>query len=76
MITFTLAPRLQTSWENTEEKPAAVAITFSAFLALWALNSVVEAVDRLPLCGGLFEMVGIVVSGWFIYRYLISAPDR
>jgi hypothetical protein len=53
-----------------------VAITMSAFLALWALNSVVEAVDRLPLFGGLFEMVGIVVTGWFIYRYLIFGPDR
>lgn len=67
---------LQTTWENTEEKPAAVAITMSAFLALWALNSVVEAVDRLPLFGGLFEMVGIIVTGWFIYRYLIFGPDR
>jgi hypothetical protein len=53
-----------------------VAIAISAFVAVWAASSVIDAVDRLPLFGDLFELIGVVFSGWFIYRYLIFKPDR
>jgi hypothetical protein len=63
-------------WEATEEKPAAIAITFAALIAVWAASGVVDAVDKLPLVGGLLELVGLLVTGWFTYRYLIFGPDR
>ncbi len=66
----------QEKWEETEEKPAVVAITVSAFIAIWAASGVVDAVDKLPIIGGLLEFVGLLVTGWFAYRYLIFGPDR
>ena len=53
-----------------------VAIALSSFVAIWAAAGLVDAVNKLPLIGGLLEGVGLVVSGWFIYRNLIFGPDR
>jgi len=63
-------------WEETEEKPAVVAISIASFIAIWAASGVVDAVDKLPLVGGLLEVIGLGVSGWFAYRYLFNAADR
>lgn len=67
---------LQENWEKTEDKPAAVLITLSAVLALITLNGVVDAVDKIPIVSGVIELVGIVVTGAFTYRYLVFGPDR
>jgi hypothetical protein len=67
---------IQTKWEETEDKPAAVAVTFGALLALVAASSVVDAVDKIPIISDLIELVGVVVTGWFTYRYLVFGPDR
>ena len=67
---------VQAKWNATEEKPAVVAIGLSSFVAIWAAAGLVDAVNKLPLIGGLLEGVGLVVSGWFIYRNLIFGPDR
>ncbi|KAK9903238.1 hypothetical protein WJX75_000526 [Coccomyxa subellipsoidea] len=71
-----IASDLKEKWDETEEKPAVVAITISAFIAIWAASGVVDAVDKLPVIGGLLELVGLLVTGWFAYRYLIFGPDR
>ena len=57
-------PMLQQKWNETEEKPAVVAITLSAFVAIWAASGVIDAIDRLPVIGGLLEFVGLIVTGW------------
>ena len=67
---------LQEWWEQTDEKPAVVATGVIGFVILWALSGLVDRVDRLPFLGGFFELVGLVVTGWFTYRYLTFAPDR
>eukprot|EP00882_Tetradesmus_deserticola_P010615 GHRQ01011214.1.p3 GENE.GHRQ01011214.1~~GHRQ01011214.1.p3 ORF type:complete len:111 (+),score=40.25 GHRQ01011214.1:176-508(+) len=66
----------QTKWEETEDKPAALAITGGALLLLVAASSVVDAVDKIPIISDLIELVGVVVTGWFTYRYLVFGPDR
>ena len=67
---------LQNWWDGVEEKPAAVAIGVGALVALWATSGLVDAIDRLPIIGGLLEVVGLIVTGWFVYRYLLFEPDR
>ena len=59
-----------------EEKPAAVAIIIGAITGVWALSGLVDAIDRLPIIGGLLEIIGLIVTGWFVYRYLLFEPDR
>ncbi|WIA22239.1 hypothetical protein OEZ85_004565 [Tetradesmus obliquus] len=67
---------LQAKWEETEDKPAALAVTGGALLLLVAASSVVDAVDKIPIISDLIELVGVVVTGWFTYRYLVFGPDR
>lgn len=68
--------QLQVKWDKTDEKPAVVAITTAAFVGVWALSGVVDRIDKLPVIGGLLELVGLVVTSWFVYRYLVFGPDR
>ena len=56
----------QEKWDQTEEKPAVVAITLASFVAIWAASGVVDAIDKLPLIGGLLEFVGLIVTGWCV----------
>lgn len=63
-------------WEETEEKPAVVAIALAAFVGIWATSGIVDRIDKLPVVGGVLELVGLLVTGWFVYRYLIFGPDR
>ena len=67
---------LQNWWEGVEEKPAAVAIIVGAITGVWALSGLVDAIDKLPIIGGLLEVIGLIVTGWFVYRYLLFEPDR
>mmetsp|Transcript_35777 Transcript_35777/g.90235 ORF Transcript_35777/g.90235 Transcript_35777/m.90235 type:complete len:153 (+) Transcript_35777:648-1106(+) len=67
---------LKAKWEATEEKPAAIALTVAGFVGVWAASGVVGALDKLPIIGDFFELVGLLVTGWFIYRYLLFGPDR
>lgn len=67
---------LQTKWEETEDKPAAVAVTAGAVLLLITASSVVDAVDKIPVVNDLIKLIGVGVTGWFIWRYLVFGPDR
>ena len=55
---------LQTKWEETEDKPAAVLVTLGAILVLSALSGVVNAIDRIPVVSDVIELVGVGVTGW------------
>jgi hypothetical protein len=67
---------LSKTWEKTEDKPAAVAVTLSGLLVLITASSVVDTIDKIPIIGDLIELIGIGVTGWFVWRYLLFGPDR
>eukprot|EP00884_Botryococcus_braunii_P011794 jgi/Botrbrau1/20615/Bobra.113_1s0041.1 len=67
---------IQKKWEGTEDKPAVIAITVVSFVVIWGLSGVLDAIDRLPLISNFLELVGLIVTAWFTYRYLIFGPDR
>lgn len=67
---------LKNKWEKTEEKPAAIGLTVAAFVGLYVANGIVNALDTIPIISGVLELVGIFVTSWFVYRYLVFGPDR
>lgn len=71
-----LSKDLSDRWEATEEKPVAIAIAIGTLVGLYALNGIVGSVEKIPIFGFLFEVVGILVTGWFAYRYLVFESDR
>lgn len=67
---------LKDKWEKTEEKPAFIGLVAAGFVGVFVLNGVVNALEGIPLFSGIFKLIGIFVTSWFIYRYLVFAPDR
>ena len=63
-------PAIQLSTTTTDTAAA------RRFVAIWAASGVIDAVNKLPIFGGVFELVGLGVTSWFAYRYLFNAADR
>lgn len=74
-LTDALKP-VQEYWEKTDDKLAVGGLGFAAVIVLWASTGLIAAIDKLPLIPSAFEFVGILFSGWFIYRNLLFKPDR
>lgn len=67
---------VQEAWEKTDDKVAIAGLGLAGLVAIWAAAGLINAIDKLPLIPDVFELVGIVFSGWFVYRYLLFKPDR
>ncbi|MGC9504799.1 CAAD domain-containing protein [Baaleninema sp.] len=53
-----------------------VGLVVGALVAIYLVASIVDAINDIPLLSPLFELVGIGYSGWFIFRYLLTAEAR
>ncbi len=71
-----LADKLTTYWEESDNKPTIVAVGFGGLLALYFVSNLVNAVDRLPLVSNVFELVGIIFSGWTAYRWYLVEGEK
>lgn len=67
---------VQDAWDKTDDKLAVGGLGFAGLIVLWASAGLVGAIDKLPIIPNFFEFVGILFTGWFIYRYLLFKPDR
>ncbi|BBN15593.1 hypothetical protein MPTK1_6g20860 [Marchantia polymorpha subsp. ruderalis] len=67
---------VQEWWEKVDDKLAIGGLGFAGLILLWASTGLISALDKLPLVPDFFEVVGILFSGWFTYRYLLFKPDR
>uniref|UniRef100_A0A803NZV2 Cyanobacterial aminoacyl-tRNA synthetase CAAD domain-containing protein n=2 Tax=Magnoliopsida TaxID=3398 RepID=A0A803NZV2_CANSA len=73
---LTVTKSVQNLWANSEDRPALFGLGFAVIAALWTSINLVSAIDKLPVIPSVFEVVGILFSSWFIYRYLLFKPDR
>lgn len=48
----------------------AILVTIKLTLAL------VDAIDDIPLVAPTLELIGLVYTAWFVYRYLLRAANR
>ena len=71
-----LGEDIKAAWAKTDDKPAVVVLGGAALVALVAANAVVTTVDGVPVLSSLLQLIGLIVSGWFTYRYLAFKPDR
>ncbi|CAI0474677.1 unnamed protein product [Linum tenue] len=71
-----IAKSVQSAWDKSEDRVAIIGLGFAAVVALWASASLIAAIDKLPVFPSLLELVGILYSTWFVYRYLLFKPNR
>ncbi|KAL5576462.1 hypothetical protein UlMin_018161 [Ulmus minor] len=67
---------VQNVWDKAEDRPALIGLGFAAIVALWASANLVSSIDRLPVIPSILEIIGVLFSSWFVYRYLLFKPDR
>eukprot|EP00897_Mesotaenium_endlicherianum_P009355 jgi/Mesen1/8448/ME000475S07706 len=67
---------IQEAWDKTDDKLAISALGVSGLVVLWAASGLLGAIDRLPIIPAFLEFVGLLFSGYFVYRYLLFKPDR
>ncbi|KAJ8755847.1 hypothetical protein K2173_024392 [Erythroxylum novogranatense] len=73
---LTIVKSIQNLWDSSEDRLALIGLGFAAIVAIWASANLVTAIDKLPVIPNVLELVGILFSSWFIYRYLVFKPDR
>uniref|UniRef100_A0A1J3CZR1 Protein CURVATURE THYLAKOID 1C, chloroplastic n=2 Tax=Noccaea caerulescens TaxID=107243 RepID=A0A1J3CZR1_NOCCA len=67
---------IQNVWDKSEDRLGLIGLSFAAIVALWASLNLITTIDKLPVISTGFELVGILFSTWFTYRYLLFKPDR
>lgn len=54
----------------------ALGLFFGLFLSIKLTLAVLEAINDVPVLAPLFELIGLLYSGWFVYRYMLKASNR
>ncbi|KAG8379969.1 hypothetical protein BUALT_Bualt07G0144800 [Buddleja alternifolia] len=67
---------VQNVWDNSEDRLALIGLGFAGVVGFWTSINLVTAIDKVPIVPSVFELVGILFSSWFTYRYLLFKPDR
>ena len=47
-----------------------------ALISVKLILALLDAIDDIPLIAPTLELIGIAYTGWFIYRYLLTATNR
>ncbi|MED6135425.1 hypothetical protein PIB30_046314 [Stylosanthes scabra] len=74
--TLTVFKTVQNVWDKPEDRLGLIGFGFSAVVAVWTSANLITAVDKLPIIPTALELIGILFSVWFTYRYLLFKPDR
>ncbi|KAG6535396.1 protein CURVATURE THYLAKOID 1C, chloroplastic-like isoform X2 [Zingiber officinale] len=67
---------VQDAWSSSENLIGVAGLGFAAIVAVWASSNLIGAIDKLPVVPIVFEVIGLLFTWWFIYRYLLFRPDR
>merc|ERR1712050_368784 len=63
-------------WDAVENKPQAALYAAGAVVGLWVANTLVGAINVVPVLPKAFELVGLGYSAWFTYKYLLFKSSR
>ena len=54
----------------------ALGLFFGFFLSIKMTLAILDAINDVPVLAPSLELIGLLYSGWFIYRYLLKASNR
>ncbi len=55
---------------------ATLGLVFGSIVSVKLTLALLSAVNEVPLLEPTFELVGLVYTVWFVYRYLLKASNR
>lgn len=72
-----LIQQMQSSFSVEQKSAVIVAVLVIVAIPVIILaNKVLNVIDGIPLLEPILELVGLVYTFWFVYRYLIFAQSR
>lgn len=70
-------PVILSRFFNQYRKPIiTVGLILAVGVGIKVTLAVIQALNDIPLLAPIFELIGIIYSGWFVYRYLLRASNR
>jgi len=70
-------PAIITGFFGQYQKPiVTVGLIVAVIISFKVMLAIVESLNDIPLLAPTFELIGIIYSGWFVYRYLLRASNR
>ncbi|EPS72872.1 hypothetical protein M569_01883 [Genlisea aurea] len=67
---------VQEVWDKSEDRIPLVGLGFAGIVAFWTSVNLITAIDKLPIIPSVLELIGILFSSWFVYRFLLFKPER
>ena len=53
-----------------------VGLIVAALISVKLVLALIGAINEIPLLAPVFELIGLLYSGWFVYRYLLRVSSR
>ena len=70
-------PGILSKFFNQNRKPIiTVGLILAVGIGIKVTLAVIDALNDIPLLAPTFELIGIVYTGWFVWRYLLRASNR
>lgn len=71
------APEYVVATFNEYKRPITViGLVFGVLIAIKMAFAILSAINDIPVLAPTMELIGLVYTGWFIYRYLLKANSR
>lgn len=62
---------------NEYKRPLTViGLVFGALVAVKLTFAILASINDIPVLAPTMELIGLIYTGWFIYRYLLKASNR
>ena len=62
---------------NEYKRPLTViGLVFGALVAIKLTFAILASINDIPVLAPTMELIGLIYTGWFIYRYLLKASNR
>ena len=53
-----------------------IGLVFGALIAIKLTFAILASINDIPVLAPTMELIGLIYTGWFIYRYLLKASTR
>lgn len=71
------APQYVVEIFNEYKRPLTViGLVFGGLVAIKMMFAILAAINDIPVLAPTMELIGLIYTGWFIYRYLLKASNR
>ncbi len=71
------APEYVVETFNEYKRPITViGLVLSLLIAIKMTFAILDAVNDIPVLAPTMELIGLIYTGWFVYRYLLKASNR